>query len=105
MPDWLSLLAWGKRPTSPVRAASAAWPDAESGRPRPQMVLFLLAIIAAMALGIIGVVVKGLLYLLIIGVLLLPADMVFFGARCMADDGGLLAENPLPNVRCLDDPE
>ena len=32
------------------------------------IVLFLLLVIAAIALGIVGVVVKGLLYLLIIGI-------------------------------------
>ena len=36
--------------------------------------LFLLLVIAAIALGIVGVVVKGLLYLLIIGI------VVFLGA-------------------------
>jgi hypothetical protein len=45
------------------------------------MVLFLLLIIAAIALGIIGFVVKGLLYLLIIGGVVFVADLVFFGAR------------------------
>ena len=45
------------------------------------MVLFLLLIIAAVALGIIGFVVKGLLYLLIIGIIVFLADLVFFGAR------------------------
>jgi hypothetical protein len=45
------------------------------------MVLFLLIIIAAIILGIIGAVAKGLLYLLIIGVVLLVADFVFLGAR------------------------
>jgi hypothetical protein len=45
------------------------------------MVLFLLLVIAAIALGIIGFVVKGLLYLLIIGVVVFLADLIFFGAR------------------------
>jgi hypothetical protein len=45
------------------------------------MVLFLLLVIAAIALGIIGAVIKGLLYLLIIGVVLLLADLIFFGIR------------------------
>lgn len=45
------------------------------------MVLFLLLIIAAVALGIIGVVVKGLLYLLIIGIVVFLADLVLLGAR------------------------
>jgi hypothetical protein len=41
----------------------------------------LLLIIVAIALGIIGAVVKGLLYLLIIGVVVLLADFIFLGAR------------------------
>jgi hypothetical protein len=45
------------------------------------MILFLLIIIAAIILGIIGAVAKGLLYLLIIGAVLLLADFVFLGAR------------------------
>jgi hypothetical protein len=40
--------------------------------------LFLLLVIAAIALGIVGVVVKGLLYLLIIGI------AVFLGALLLA---------------------
>ena len=40
--------------------------------------LFLLLVIAAIALGIVGVVVKGLLYLLIIGI------GVFLGALLLA---------------------
>lgn len=45
------------------------------------MVLFLLLIIVAIALGIVGFVIKGLLYLLIIGIVVFLADMIFFGAR------------------------
>jgi len=45
------------------------------------MVLFLLLIIAAIALGIVGFAVKGLFYLLIIGVIVFLVDLVFFGAR------------------------
>lgn len=45
------------------------------------MVLFLLLIIAAVALGIIGAVVKGLLYLLIIGIIVFLLSFVFLGAR------------------------
>ena len=45
------------------------------------MVWFLLLIIVAMALGIVGFVVKGLLYLLIIGVIVFLVDLIFFGAR------------------------
>jgi len=40
--------------------------------------LFLLLVIAAIALGIVGVAVKGLLYLLIIGI------VVFLGALLLA---------------------
>ncbi len=45
------------------------------------MALFLLLIIVAVALGIVGVVVKGLFYVLIIGVLVLVADLILLGAR------------------------
>lgn len=45
------------------------------------MVLFLLLVIAAIALGILGVVLKGVFYLLIIGVIVLIADLVYLGAR------------------------
>ncbi len=45
------------------------------------MALFLLMIIVAIALGIFGVVVKGLFYLLIIGVVVLIADIVLAGVR------------------------
>jgi ABC-type Na+ efflux pump permease subunit len=56
--------------------ASGGWPAAEqSNRAEDQMIaLFLLLVIAAIALGIVGVVAKGLLYLLIIGI------VVFLGA-------------------------
>lgn len=42
---------------------------------------FLLLIIVAIALGIAGVVVKGLFYLLIIGIVVFLVDLVFFGVR------------------------
>lgn len=45
------------------------------------MALFLLLIIVAIALGIFGAVVKGLFYLLIIGVAVLIADLVLVGVR------------------------
>lgn len=45
------------------------------------MAWFLLLIIVAIALGIVGVVIKGLLYLLIIGIIVFILDLVFFGAR------------------------
>lgn len=45
------------------------------------MALFLLIIIVAIALGVVGVVVKGLLYLLVIGVVVFLLDLVFLGTR------------------------
>ncbi|MGD0377158.1 MAG: hypothetical protein ABSB01_21555 [Streptosporangiaceae bacterium] len=45
------------------------------------MALFLLLIIVAIALGIVGAVAKGLFYLLIIGVVVLLADLVLLGVR------------------------
>lgn len=43
------------------------------------MILFLLLIIAAIALGIIGAVVHGLLYLLIIGIVLFLCAFILLG--------------------------
>lgn len=45
------------------------------------MVLFLLLIIAAIALGIIGAVIKGLLYLLIIGIAVFLVAFILLGMR------------------------
>ena len=45
------------------------------------MALFLLFIIVAIALGIVGAVVKGLFFLLIIGVVLLIVDLIVLGMR------------------------
>jgi hypothetical protein len=45
------------------------------------MALFLLLLLVAVALGITGAVANGLLYLLIIGVVVFLADMVFLGTR------------------------
>jgi hypothetical protein len=45
------------------------------------MALFLLLVLVAVALGIVGVVAKGLFYLLIIGIVILAADLVFGGFR------------------------
>ena len=45
------------------------------------MALFLFIVIVAIALGLVGVVVKGLFYLLIIGVVLFLADLVIGGIR------------------------
>ena len=67
-------------PTSRAPAASAASPaaDADEGTEDPMIALFLLLVIAAIALGIVGVVAKGLLYLLLIGI------AVFLGALTLA---------------------
>jgi hypothetical protein len=43
------------------------------------MVFFLLLILAAVALGIIGAVIKGLLYLLIIGVVVFLCAFIVLG--------------------------
>ncbi|GGU26322.1 hypothetical protein [Streptomyces lavendofoliae] len=45
------------------------------------MTLFLLLVIAAIVLGIIGVVAEGLFYLLIIGIAVLVAALVHLGLR------------------------
>jgi hypothetical protein len=45
------------------------------------MRLFLFVIIIAIALGILGVVLKGLFYLLIIAIVLFLANLVFAGVR------------------------
>jgi hypothetical protein len=45
------------------------------------MRLFLLFIIVAIALGIVGAVVKGLFFLLIIGVVVILVDLVLLGVR------------------------
>ena len=45
------------------------------------MVLFLFFIIVAVALGITGAVVKGLLFLLIIGVVIFLCDFILLGTR------------------------
>ena len=45
------------------------------------MALFLLFIIVAIALSIVGAVVKGLFWLLIIGVVVIIVDLVLLGVR------------------------
>ncbi|MEU3451178.1 hypothetical protein AB0H29_28745 [Streptomyces thermolilacinus] len=44
------------------------------------MAIFLFLILVAVVLGLIGVAVEGLMYLLVIGAVLLVADLIFFGA-------------------------
>ncbi|MFJ5074731.1 hypothetical protein ACIP8Z_09025 [Streptomyces sp. NPDC088553] len=45
------------------------------------MTLFLAVLVVAMVLGLIGATAEGLFYLLIIGIVLLAADVVHFGLR------------------------
>ena len=45
------------------------------------MALFLFIIIIAIALGIVGVLIKGLIWLLIIGIVIFLANLVFGGMR------------------------
>ena len=45
------------------------------------MRLFLLLIIAAVVLGFLGILLKGLFWLLIIGIVVFVVDLVFLGAR------------------------
>ncbi|WP_144386082.1 hypothetical protein [Streptomyces sp. SAJ15] len=47
----------------------------------PPMTLFLLLIIVAIVLGIIGATVEGLFYLLIIGILVFLVDLVLAGMK------------------------
>lgn len=44
------------------------------------MALFLVFILAAVALGIVGVVAKGLIYLLVIGIVVFLLDFILLGA-------------------------
>jgi hypothetical protein len=66
-------MAW---PTSRAPAVSGDWAAAEHPNEAEDwmLALFLLLVIVAIVLGIVGVVGKGLLYLLIIGI------VVFLGA-------------------------
>jgi 1,4-dihydroxy-2-naphthoate octaprenyltransferase len=51
-------------------------------RPEKQMIaLFLLLLIVAIALGIVGVVAKGLLFLLIIGIAVFLGSLLFAALR------------------------
>ncbi|MGP3949822.1 hypothetical protein [Streptomyces sp. 7N604] len=45
------------------------------------MALFLLLVLVAVVLGIIGAVAEGLFYLLIIGIVLFVADLAFHAVR------------------------
>jgi hypothetical protein len=50
--------------------------------------LFLLLVIAAIALGIVGVVVKGLLYLLVIGIVIFLGALLLAALRMRRRPGG-----------------
>ncbi|MBV6696643.1 hypothetical protein [Kitasatospora aureofaciens] len=45
------------------------------------MVLFLVVVIVAIVLGVVGILVHGLFYLIAVAVLLLVADVVFLAVR------------------------
>jgi hypothetical protein len=68
---------------SQVLAASGGWPAAEqpNGAEDWMIAFFLLLVIVAIVLGIVGVVAKGLLYLLFIGIAVLLADLIFAALR------------------------
>lgn len=53
------------------------------------MALFLFFVLVAVALGIIGFVIKGLLFLFVIGVVVLVIDLIALGFR-----GGRLRRRP-----------
>ncbi|GAB3965762.1 hypothetical protein GCM10029978_029250 [Actinoallomurus acanthiterrae] len=57
------------------------------------MALFVALILVAVALGITGWVVKGLFFLLIIGILVFLADLVFGGIRIGRRHGGPHAQH------------
>lgn len=45
------------------------------------MAFFLFVVLVAVALGIIGFVIKGLLFLLVIGIIILVLDLIALGFR------------------------
>jgi Flp pilus assembly protein TadB len=63
--------------------ASGGWPAAErpNGAEDPVIAFFLLLVIVAMVLGIVGVAAKGLLYLLVIGIVVFLTALTFAGLR------------------------
>ncbi len=64
-------------------AASGGWPTAEQPDGAEDWVIafFLLLVIVAMVLGIVGVAAKGLLYLLFIGIAVLLVALIFAALR------------------------
>jgi hypothetical protein len=70
-------------PLDRAPTASDDWPAAEqaNGAEDPMIALFLLLVIVAMVLGIVGVVAKGLLYLLFIGIAVFLAALLLAALR------------------------
>jgi hypothetical protein len=66
-----------------VPTASGGWPagDRASEAEDQMIAFFLLLVIAAIVLGIVGVVVKGLLFLLIIGIVVFLGALILAGVR------------------------
>jgi 1,4-dihydroxy-2-naphthoate octaprenyltransferase len=66
-----------------VLAVSGGWPAAEqpNGAEDWMIAFFLLLVIVAIVLGIVGVAAKGLLYLLFIGIVVFLAALIFAGLR------------------------
>ena len=58
------------------------------------LALFLLLVIVAIALGIVGAVVKGLFWLLIIGIVVVIVDLILLGMRARTSSGMCLAASP-----------
>jgi hypothetical protein len=54
------------------------------------MALFLFILLVAVVFGIVGVVVHGLIWLLVIGIVVLVANLVFGGARLRGRRGKLI---------------
>jgi hypothetical protein len=66
-----------------VLAVSGGWPAAEqpNGAEDRMIAFFLLLVIVAIVLGIVGVAAKGLLYLLFIGIAVFLAALIFAALR------------------------
>jgi hypothetical protein len=72
---------------------SGGWPAAEQPNETedPMIALFLLLVIVAMVLGIVGVAAKGLLYLLFIGIVVFLAALTLAALRTRHRPGRHLA--------------
>jgi hypothetical protein len=66
-----------------VLAVSGSWPAAEQPNEAEDSMIafFLLLVIVAIVLGIVGVTAKGLLYLLFIGIAVFLAALIFAALR------------------------